>query len=337
MAQQRIIYLDVIRVLACCMIVLMHSPHPNAGNSGYVLVPLSFVTAAGLCIFFMISGALLLPVKMSVNEFLRRRIGKIVFPTLFWTLFYLLIAHLIDGVSLQKVGKAIISIPFSKQGHGVLWFMYTLAGLYLLSPIISPFLQQAKRKEIRFYLILWGVTLFLPWLRDWVVTDESPQGVLYYFTGYAGYFVLGYYLHTYKPKIHTLFSLLLIIVPVVALMIYALSGHKQMLESGKFWYLSAFVAMMCVGWYSLVKTNLTSIGRSKFIVSFSNCGFGIYLMHIFIMRYVLWKIDFIVYSFGGIGQIIITCLLTLAISFILTHLISYLPFAEYIIGYKYKK
>lgn len=59
----RIVYLDILRVLACCMIVMMHSPHPNAGNPGALLVPLFFITAAGIGLFFMVSGALLLPVK----------------------------------------------------------------------------------------------------------------------------------------------------------------------------------------------------------------------------------------------------------------------------------
>ena len=71
MTKQRILYLDVIRIIACCMIVLMHSPHPQAGNPNYVVVLISFMTAAGIGLFFMVSGALLLPVEMPTMEFLR--------------------------------------------------------------------------------------------------------------------------------------------------------------------------------------------------------------------------------------------------------------------------
>ena len=87
-SQQRIIYLDVCRILACCMIVLMHSPHPDAGNSGLLLAPLSFLTSVGVGLFFMVSGSLLLPVKTSTKYFLKKRLGKIVYPLLFWTFFY---------------------------------------------------------------------------------------------------------------------------------------------------------------------------------------------------------------------------------------------------------
>lgn len=349
MTSKRILYLDAIRVMACCMIILMHSPHPHAGNPNYVVVPISFLTAAGIGLFFMVSGALLLPAQMSTLVFLRKRISKVIFPTLFWTFFYLTISYLWDEKSLSEIGKAFISIPFSVQGHGVLWFMYTLIGLYLLAPIISPFLISSNQKTIRFYLIVWGITLCYPWLKIWLGIDESPTGILYYFAGYAGYFVLGYYLKTYERKLHPILSLLLIVVPLMALAVYAFTGHEQWQSSGRFWYLSIFVVMMCVGWFNLAKELcdwqdkrlLESIngggGEYNFLVTFSNCGFGIYLMHIFIMRYILWGIDFVVYGLGGIGQIIMTWLLTLAISFLLTYAISYLPFSEYIIGFHHKR
>ena len=202
MNKERIVYLDVIRVMACCMIVLMHTPHPNAGNPGYVVVPISFITAAGLCLFFMVSGALLLPIQTSTFGFIKKRMGKIIFPTLFWSLIYLAASCIWDGMSIRDASIAILSIPFSKQGHGVLWFMYTLTGLYLLAPVISTFLKQSSKKEIEFYLLLWVVTLLYPWLKGVVVTDESPQGVFYYFSGYVGYFVLGYYLHTDLKYMH---------------------------------------------------------------------------------------------------------------------------------------
>ena len=345
MMKQRILYLDVIRGMACCMIVLMHSPHPQAGNPNYVVVPLSFLTAAGIGLFFMVSGALLLPVQMPTLEFLRKRIGKVVFPTLFWTFFYLVVQYLYGEQSLDEIGKAVISIPFSVQGHGVLWFMYTLVGLYLLAPVVSSFLIASSEKEIQFYLLLWGVTLCYPWLKVWLGIDESPTGILYYFAGYAGYFVLGYYMKTNKHRIHPILSLFLIVVPIIALAVYVFTGHGHWQSSGRFWYLSIFVVMMCIGWFDLIKLICNRLNnwllekqrRYNFLVTFSNSGFGIYLMHIFIMRYILWRIDFVVFGLGGIGQIVMTWLLTLAISFLLTYAISYSPFSEYIIGFHHKR
>jgi len=43
--------LDVIRVIACLMIVLMHSPMSGLGTSGSVLCGISYLTAPGIGLF----------------------------------------------------------------------------------------------------------------------------------------------------------------------------------------------------------------------------------------------------------------------------------------------
>lgn len=341
MSKKRIIYLDVIRILSCCMIVLMHSPHPNAGNPGVLLVPLSFITAAGIGLFFIVSGALLLPVKTDTSSFLKKRLRKIVGPLFFWTLFYLGVSIVSGGKSVSSLPHSLASIPFSVQGHGILWFMYTLAGMYLLAPIISPFLVKASKQELNFYLILWAIALCLPALSNVLDIDRSSTGMLYYFSGYVGYFVSGYYMHTFKPHIPNWLIPLLFIVPIPCLLFSKLYYDRDGLLYDYFWYLSIFVAMMCVAWFDGVKRFVSKCkfgeGGSLILQKLSDCCFGIYLVHIFIMRYILWNIDAIVYNFGSIGQILITWVLTFAISFALTWAISYIPYSEYIVGFRTKR
>ena len=84
----RDVSLDLLRVTAIAMVVLMHSP--IAGSApGAVLATLSYLTAPCIGLLFMVSGALLLGNQSVASDFLRRRFGKIVVPTLFWTVFYL--------------------------------------------------------------------------------------------------------------------------------------------------------------------------------------------------------------------------------------------------------
>lgn len=339
MSKERIIYLDVLRIIACCLIVLMHSPHPQAGNPGMLLVPLCFITAVGVGLFFMVSGALLLPIRTNTTSFLKRRFGKIVGPLFFWTLFYLCVSVITGERSISSLPYALASIPFSVQGHGVLWFMYTLAGLYLLAPIISPFMGKASKRELNFYLILWAIALCLPVFANWVGVDRGPKGMLYYFSGYAGYFLLGYYMHTFKPCIPNRLIPLLYFIPVACLFYFKLNYDREGLLYDYFWYLSIFVVMMCVAWFDVVRKFVLRFQMRDSLVlkRLSDSCFGIYLIHIFIMRHLLWNIDMITYSCGGIGQIIITWVLTYSISFALTWTISYIPYSEYIIGYSSRK
>lgn len=338
MKRQRIVYLDWIRVLSCILIVLMHSPHRDSGAPGYIVAPIYFITAAGLCMFFMVSGALLLPVEVNTFSFLKKRMGKILAPLLFWTFFYLGLSLAFGEKTWNEVLHNLLSIPFTRQGHGVLWFLYVLIGLYLISPIISPMLQRASKKEIQFYLLLWGITLCYPLLAPFVELTTNTYGILYYFSGFLGYFVLGYYLHTYQFRIGKWGQVLLVTIPLLSFSFYKAYDKNQQF-SDLFWYEGIMVAMLCVTFFYWSKMIADKFPRiwGRFLVTLSNCTFGVYLMHIFVLTRLFGRLNFVVHTIGGICQIIITTVGTLIISFLFTWAISYLPYSEYIIGFTNNK
>lgn len=331
MRNSRILYLDLIRILACTMIVLMHSPMPQLGTSSYVLSTVSFLTAPGIGLFFMVSGALLLPVKTSYTGFIKHRLSKILLPTLFWTFIYLIIQICYGDIALDSIPKKIFSIPFSVQGHSILWFMYTLIGLYILAPIISPWLKNASKKNLELILMIWGVTLLFPFLKEIITVNNSESGTFYYFSGYAGYFLIGYYLKNHINNQNIFLILALIVIPIL-IAIYCKLANLDVDFYQMFWYLSILVTMMAIGWFMLIKKTFENKKAVNLITTFSNCSFGVYLIHIFIMRYFLWNLDFIS-AHGGLIQIILTTILTLGISYLLVFMISKLPFSKYIIGY----
>lgn len=336
--KNRILYLDFIRIVACVMIIAMHAPIPDTGLNAYLLSADSLLTAPGIGLFIMVSGALLLPVNMSTGQFLKKRFSKIVGPTVFWTFFYFVLAPYTDTVDQGNGVMSFLSIPFTPQFNSVLWFMYMLSGLYLLAPILSAWLNQASKRQVEFYLFLWGITMCYPLIRNYANVNEGHSGILYYFGGYAGYFLLGYYLKKYGC-VSVYKSLLLLLVPLaIATITKLLTISIDFYDL--FWYLSIFVAMMSIAWFSLLKKidvtfNASSIIH-RFVILASNCCFGIYLIHIFVMRSFLWSCFFL-QNMGNIIQIILTTILTFTSSFIIIWLISYLPGAEYIIGFRNRK
>ena len=66
----------------------------------------------------------------------------------------------------------------------------------------------------------------------------------------------------------------------------------------------------------------------------SRLSFGIYLVHIFVMRYLLWNYEPVRAVGFYILQTGIITVLTFALSAIACWLISFLPGARYLIGYK---
>lgn len=294
--KQRDYKIDIVRIVACLMVILMHSPMPNMDLSGIIAVGNTMITMPCIGLFFIVSGYLLLPVKISMKNFLIKRLGKVVWPTLVFSLFYIIVNTICDGGNIRSILKQIASIPFGAQGNGVLWFMYTLIGLYLIAPIISPFIEKATRKELEFIIGLWVITLLWPYLMIVLSVNTGIDSILHSFSGYAGYFILGFYLKKYPIRINTFAALLLIGMPFVFYIWFKKIGIELGFGDG-FSYLSLPIVLMTLSVFMLlmkyVRTDKLSLTVRNVISDFSNCSFGIYLLHIFVMRRIIWNMDII--------------------------------------------
>jgi len=330
--KERNVRLDILRLLAVVMIVANHSPLPSERANGAMLLALSYLTVPGIGLFFMISGALLLPIKGHISVFLRRRFTKILFPTLFWSLFYLLVDVWLNGTEVHW-GRVLLSLPFSAQGNPALWFLYTLLGLYLLAPILSRWLNAASQREMIFYIALWAISLCYPVLSYAVNINTSKTGILYYFTGFVGYFILGYYMHRYPKTFLMKWTVpafgIAIIVPVFC----RFQGMKVDFYD-LFWYYSIFVAIQCVFWWKLVHLLNIKCKSCSLLVMLSNLSFGVYLLHIFVMRSLLWHWSPILCIGNHALQTFTIAVLTFLLSVLISYALSFLPGAQYIIGFK---
>ena len=102
-------------------------------------------------------------------------------------------------------------------------------------------------------------------------------------------------------------------------------------------YSFPIIVLTAICIYGLFNYNNESIRIIDVIaLELEKCSFGIYLIHIFVMRSILWEWSFL-QNIGGPIQIILVTMLTFIGSLLITCLISYLPCAGYIIGFKQKK
>lgn len=342
--KQRDLSLDLLRIVACVMVVVMHSPIPSDNSDGIILSSLSYFTAPCIGLFFMVSGALILPPPIASESntalpFLRKRLKRVLMPTLVWTLFYIAVKWFDGNMTPCEVLTSILSIPFSAQGHGVLWFMYTLMGLYLITPILHAWLRNASEREIRFYLLLWIVAMCYPLLQMFVKVNDTSTGILYYFSGYVGYFVLGYWLQCYGEQLSYKVAALLMCISIAAPIVVKLINIEVDFYS-LFWYLSVFVAIQCVFWWKTMKRLQTVLRMSDRMKSsltiFSNLSFGIYLSHIFIMRHFVWHISFVEHINSQLFQIAVVALLTLTLSFVVSLMFGITPLGNAVVGWRKK-
>ena len=106
------LHISLLRILACLMVIFMHAPLPTGHANGLFLSTLSYFTAPCIGLFFIVSGSLLLPIKTDAMSFIKKRLGKVVLPTLCWSIFYI-VANFIKGDE-GSLMKELISILSSK-------------------------------------------------------------------------------------------------------------------------------------------------------------------------------------------------------------------------------
>ena len=188
-----------------------------AGEAAYPFWGGAWGSLARFCVpvFAMITGYLLLPSTMEWGSFVRKRVGRVLVPFVFWSIVYCLLP-LAVRIAGGDASTLRIFVPFADCGAGArpalaalaaiplnfcpltthMWYVYMLIGLYLAIPVFSPWYAKATERAKLGFLSLWGVSLFLPYVRVFFgdVWGECPWngfGLLYPFSGFLGYAVLG--------------------------------------------------------------------------------------------------------------------------------------------------
>lgn len=94
---------------------------------------------------------------------------------------------------------------------------------------------------------------------------------------------------------------------------------------------------MATSWFIGIKCLCAQKRLSRVVVSVleqtNNLSFGIYLIHIFVMRTLFWNWSMIQAIGNYYFQTLVVAVLTFIGSYVICYLIAYLPFSQYIIGY----
>ena len=326
MQKPHIVWLDVVRLVAMFTVVCCHCTDPFNFYPGTApdIDEIKFWGAAYgsvlrpcVPLFVMITGALLLPVRGETGSFYKKRIPRVLWPFLLWSVLYALFPWILGllgftpetlitffpysgedamrqslSVSLGYVAQ----IPFNFSPIAVhMWYIYLLIGLYLYLPVFSAWVEKASRRAQRWFLLAWGITLFLPYYQEyvsnylWGTCSWNAFGMLYYFAGFNGYLLLGHYLR------HTEWSLsktLSVGIPLFMIG-YAVTfiGFRHITanpartpeESELFFtYCSPNVLLMTFPVFMLCKkVNVKSALIRKALAHLTLCGFGVYMIHYF--------------------------------------------------------
>lgn len=314
--QQRIAFIDYIRVIACFLVMLVHASEnfyaadasglagnvsmlANESNRFWVAFYDGFLGRISVPLFMIVSAFLLVPTRQTMTEFYKRRFARILPPMVCFMLLYTFLPLLWGQMSWEQSWEDFKMLPFnfpSMAGH--LWFMYPLISLYLVIPLVSPWLEKASARDERIFLCLFLASTFIPWLTRFVSSDIfglcfwNPYfHMLYYCSGYLGYLVLAHYIRVHldwdRSRRMRVGALCFLAGAAFTAWSFWHAGIPEkpvetpMLEWS--WeFCTPNVLLATVGAF-LMFTCIEKKQAPKWITELSKLSFGMYLMHLFFL------------------------------------------------------
>lgn len=220
MEKERVVFADYLRVLACFLVMLVHAAEnfyaadasglagnvsmlANEANRFWVTFYDGFVGRTCVPVFMVISSYLLVPMKagVSMTDFYRKRFRRILPPFIAFMFVYTLLPLAWGGMTWEQSKADLMLLPWnfpSMAGH--LWFMYPLIGLYLIIPVVSPWLEKASAKDELVFLGLFIASTFIPFIHRFITPELWGEcfwngfTMLWYCSGYLGYLVLAHHI-----------------------------------------------------------------------------------------------------------------------------------------------
>lgn len=329
----RIVYLDYLRILACLLVIFTHAAMPAQESDGIYLSIISLIGSPSSELFLALSGAVLLPIKNDFSSFYKRRFSKLLPPLIIWSVVYSFRSYFKGDIGFSNVIEQVIKIPFTPT-VGVYWFMYVMIGLYLFAPIISPWIKSATKKQLEVFLLIWGITLLMPYVNIFIPNIYNANGNYYWtlcnFSGFLGYWILGCYLLKHPIKIGFNFRWLLCSIGTLIYLFVLLILKLNNFEMGPYFDNLQIGSALFVAIIFTIVQNL-HLKQSNIVSNIANCSFGIYLIHIIILRHVVGPF----FESCNINPILETSIITLisfVISLLIVKILSKLPFSKYIVG-----
>ncbi len=306
--KERKVYLDILRAIACCMIVGVHVSAQQITVLGTHSISFKFMNAVdclciiGVPLFVMISGALMLnPDHDSSLKVLYRHIFHLLTAYLAWLLFYNIVDYIKSGNTFvwETFKDEVLLDTLLGRGMYHMWFLPMILGLYVLTPLLKEMVR--SRKLCEYFLILYFLfnllynTLFkfqIPYAT--IMESLFTRLPLKMLEGYIGYYMLGYYLDRYLKQIKKSSLCTILTLGLVNYLWEVTICNQESAESGALSTilndpLTVNVFFSAIAIFMLIQflCQKTHAGSCFYLLcrELGRYSFGVYLVHPFILAW----------------------------------------------------
>ena len=310
--------LDLFRVVLILMVLCIHTfcvldwaEYPQYRALGLVL---NTICHYAVPCFVMLSGILMSDCcNRPLSGFYAKRLHRVAFPLLFFSLFFMAIRVFRDNESVMVVLKdAVVGHPYYH-----LWFGFMILGVYVLMPFLSRLVNEIRPS------IVWSSALLVIYIA--FRKGEGPYAVL----PYSAYAIMGMLIARSVQNRYR--SYLVTITAIVVLFVATVWNCRIVLATGSLWTIGYCSPWIMAGSISLMVFVLNAVPATlggKAATSISGLVYGVYLFHPIAKGVALLVLRFLpqcdglvmltfpltcIFAFGGvwIGEVLLRTVLNL--------------------------
>lgn len=335
-------------MLAICGVVSIHTIGLVVSNRDlrgttqwWVATAIDLGASWTVPLFVMLSGALVLSPRAHAAgpaAFYRKRFARILPALVVWNLVYLIVARvLMRGEDLTRNG--VIKLLIDGKIFTAMYFLWLIAGLYLVAPVIAAFLSQGGERRARvlaavalsFTLVSFatvGVSVLIG------VPRPIHLGALTHWWPYVGYFVAGWALRSVRLSRRAVLVASTVAVVLLAEGVWQWGvspAHRTLQALMPISYLgtSIAIATICIFLVGITLGARLAPGprASTWLVRLSEASFGVFLVHLLILEALRTFIP-AVYAADSLPVIVGAYLVVLVSSFAVSIGASKIPYVR---------
>lgn len=332
--------LDLLRIFGALAVVMIHSScyfmDYDRGSAERIWGAIFEIPSRlGVPLFIMLSGSLLLDEnkKISMRDVFFKYVLRTVLLIVFWSAIYTCMDWAIRVYKYKETFSLKYFVVGFMFGYYHMWYLYMLVGMYLITPILKCLCKKENANLVLYYIVLMlifcCVGSFFKVLQDkislcYYVNRLIGTLRLDFLVAYVGYFLIGWYL------VHVGLS------KKIRIWLYALGFVSLILEtilsyfSHDFCADNLFMVLYIVAFFVFFREVYKKLfsGFNKFIYQCSKLTFGVYILHPAVL--VVFSM-FFPYKNGVVLYILVSFLVTTVGSFLITYLLSKIPFIKKIV------
>lgn len=331
--KKQILYLDILRIIACFLVIVNHTHKYVLASGGIIntaFYALGFsISKISVPIFLMITGVLILNKDYNYKKVFKS-IFRIFIPLIGLSFFIYFVNIDINDFNILKFFKHFFTNSYSFS----FWYLYALIGLYLVIPFLQKMLKNFNKNDYVYFVFIFLILPSIFYLLDVYFNLKLNTHITYsFFSSIVCIPICGQFLSKVKlDKKYFNISLLIFCISFLGMFCsmfipylksynisYILDSWDTLpvlLMSFSFFYIMRYL-------YENKKINLIS---EKLIFKIASTTFGIYLIHT-IINYRIYDLYIVqkIFLFNDIIGVVVLEILVFVICSITIFLLKQLP------------